>query len=93
MTVCSTVYHSVQAASLDGHYVAYCLNDVDKNWYEYDDSHVTRVSEPEVMSKEAYVLFYRKKTSDKTEQIREHVKELMRKPERVCITVLVPVHQ
>uniref|UniRef100_A0A915CVH0 ubiquitinyl hydrolase 1 n=1 Tax=Ditylenchus dipsaci TaxID=166011 RepID=A0A915CVH0_9BILA len=27
-----------------GHYIAYCRNDLDMNWYEYDDSIVTRVN-------------------------------------------------
>jgi ubiquitin carboxyl-terminal hydrolase 20/33 len=44
-----------------GHYVAYCLNEVEQQWYLFDDSYVTAVSEDEVKSKEAYVLFYRRK--------------------------------
>ncbi|CAD5234489.1 unnamed protein product [Bursaphelenchus xylophilus] len=56
----SVVSH--RGSSVDfGHYVAYCLNDVDGNWYEYDDSFVRQISEDEVLNCEAYVLFYQKR--------------------------------
>jgi len=51
----------------DGHYIAYCRSEFDQQWYEYDDSRVTQVSEIEVASKEAYVLLYRKKEELRTE--------------------------
>jgi len=44
-----------------GHYTAYCKNFVDKNWYEYDDSVVTKLNKSDIVSKAAYVLFYRRK--------------------------------
>ena len=43
-----------------GHYIAYCQNSQDFNWYEFNDSIVTEVSEREVLEKEAYILFYHK---------------------------------
>ncbi|KAI5298853.1 CSN-associated deubiquitinating enzyme Ubp12 [Ascosphaera atra] len=47
-----------------GHYTAFAKNFVDGNWYEYNDSHVTRVSdEGRVVSRAAYLLFYRRKSS------------------------------
>ncbi|CAD5229310.1 unnamed protein product [Bursaphelenchus okinawaensis] len=56
----SVVSH--RGSSVDfGHYVAYCLNDIDGNWYEYDDSFVRQVTEGEVLNCEAYVLFYRRR--------------------------------
>lgn len=46
-----------------GHYVAYCRNGYDGNWYEFDDAQVTRVSPQEVASQEPYVLFYERRNS------------------------------
>ena len=43
-----------------GHYTSYALNNIDQEWYEYDDSYVTKVEAATVMNAEAYVLFYRK---------------------------------
>ena len=43
-----------------GHYTAVCKN-IDGYWYEYDDSSCSRTSENEVITKAAYVLFYRRK--------------------------------
>lgn len=61
---------------LDGHYVAYCKNEFDKNWYEFDDSVVTRIDTLEVLDKEAYVLFYQKKISNATNDCRKKCKKL-----------------
>lgn len=52
-----------------GHYYAYCrdgYNDLD-NWFEYNDSSVTPVREEEVITKNAYVLIYRR--SDLTNEV------------------------
>ncbi|KAF7636196.1 Ubiquitin carboxyl-terminal hydrolase [Meloidogyne graminicola] len=46
-----------------GHYVAYCRNISDGNWYEFDDAQVTRVSPHEVANQEPYVLFYERRNS------------------------------
>jgi ubiquitin C-terminal hydrolase len=46
-----------------GHYIAYAKNYYDKNWYKFDDSSVNRISEKEIVCKDAYVLFYRKRNS------------------------------
>ncbi|CAB4473877.1 unnamed protein product [Rhizophagus irregularis] len=48
-----------------GHYIAYVKNPIDKNWYEYDDTFVTRKSEADISRLEAFVLFYHKKGSEK----------------------------
>ena len=42
-----------------GHYIAYCRNNLNNLWYEFDDQSVTEVSESTVQNAEAYVLFYR----------------------------------
>jgi len=44
-----------------GHYTALCKNSADSNWYHYDDSRVTKVSEGQVVNKNAYLLFYKRK--------------------------------
>lgn len=42
-----------------GHYIAYCQNVINGQWYEFDDQYVTEVHETVVQNVEAYVLFYR----------------------------------
>ncbi|KAJ2455884.1 hypothetical protein EV183_000500 [Coemansia sp. RSA 2336] len=43
-----------------GHYTAYARNPEDDKWYNFDDSHVSPVSDPEsVKTAAAYMLFYR----------------------------------
>lgn len=61
---------------LDGHYVAYCRNECDKNWYEFDDTIVTRVNPLEVMNRDSYVLFYQKKTLSSINDYRKKCKKL-----------------
>ena len=41
-----------------GHYTAYCRNHRDGRWYSYDDTQVHPISESEVVTKNAYMLFY-----------------------------------
>lgn len=47
-----------------GHYIACCKNAINNNWYEFDDSHVTYIEtsklESELISSDAYILFYKK---------------------------------
>ena len=43
-----------------GHYTAVCKNGDD--WYNYDDSHVSKTSANSCLSSAAYVLFYRRQT-------------------------------
>ncbi|KAL4398824.1 cysteine-type deubiquitinase [Malassezia pachydermatis] len=47
-----------------GHYTAFAKNPMDGHWYNYDDSSVRPVSDPQaVKSSAAYLLFYRRRTS------------------------------
>ncbi|KAN0061922.1 hypothetical protein ACQY0O_005917 [Thecaphora frezii] len=47
-----------------GHYTAYAKNPSDGKWYEFDDSSVRPVPDPEtVKSSSAYLLFYRRRTT------------------------------
>ncbi|XP_061118948.1 ubiquitin carboxyl-terminal hydrolase 20 isoform X1 [Conger conger] len=54
-----------------GHYIAYCQNVINGQWYEFDDQYVTEVHETVVQNSEAYVLFYRKSSE---ESVRERQK-------------------
>ncbi|KAF7655235.1 hypothetical protein LDENG_00058900 [Lucifuga dentata] len=65
----SVICHHGTAGS--GHYIAYCQNVINGQWYEFDDQYVTEVHETVVQNAEAYVLFYRK-TSE--ESVRERQK-------------------
>ncbi|XP_056148521.1 ubiquitin carboxyl-terminal hydrolase 33 isoform X2 [Lampris incognitus] len=58
----SVICHHGTASS--GHYIAYCRNDINNLWYEFDDQSVTEVSESCVQNAEAYVLFYKKSNED-----------------------------
>ena len=42
----------------NGHYTAFCKNPVDGNWYNYDDECVHSVTESQLVTNGAYLLFY-----------------------------------
>jgi ubiquitin carboxyl-terminal hydrolase 4/11/15 len=46
-----------------GHYTAYAKNFYDGNWYDYNDSSVSRRSAEGVVSTAAYLLFYRRRSA------------------------------
>ncbi|KAG9471061.1 hypothetical protein GDO78_015988 [Eleutherodactylus coqui] len=58
-----------------GHYISYCQNVINGQWYEFDDQYVTEVHETVVQNAEAYVLFYRK-SSEEAERERQKVVSL-----------------
>ena len=41
-----------------GHYTAYGFNALDQAWYLFDDSRVTRAEKTDIISPQAYMLFY-----------------------------------
>ncbi|XP_068613785.1 ubiquitin carboxyl-terminal hydrolase 31-like [Brachionichthys hirsutus] len=45
-----------------GHYTAYCKNSIDGQWYCFDDSEVSPVSDDDVCQQTAYILFYQRRT-------------------------------
>jgi len=49
-----------------GHYMSSTLDPIDNNWYNYNDAIVEGklISETEIVSKYAYVLYYRKRGKD-----------------------------
>ncbi|XP_066537340.1 ubiquitin carboxyl-terminal hydrolase 33 [Hoplias malabaricus] len=70
----SVICHHGTASS--GHYIAYCRNDLNQLWYEFDDQSVTEVSESCVQNAEAYVLFY-KKSNEEAQKERRKVTALL----------------
>ena len=45
-----------------GHYTAYAQNPLNKEWYDFDDSHVSKVRSPDdIIRESAYILFYRRR--------------------------------
>jgi hypothetical protein len=82
-----------------GHYTAYCKDPIDGYWYDCDDSKVNRLDE-KIITKAAYLLFYRKKTHgpdnflDSIEKGKLFVQEAMeaeqRKKESKVDDVIVP---
>lgn len=53
------LFFLIISAPAGGHYIAYCQNVINGQWYEFDDQYVTEVHETVVQNAEAYVLFYR----------------------------------
>ncbi|KAG0765019.1 hypothetical protein G6F33_006900 [Rhizopus arrhizus] len=50
-----------------GHYTAYAQNFEDKNWYNFDDSYVTKVDVSEIKTPAAYLLFYKRRRNEDQE--------------------------
>ncbi|CAG0918653.1 unnamed protein product [Notodromas monacha] len=46
-----------------GHYTAFCRNSSNGLWYCFDDQNVTKMDEKDVVTKDAYILFYQRKSS------------------------------
>ncbi|XP_019386776.1 PREDICTED: ubiquitin carboxyl-terminal hydrolase 33 isoform X1 [Crocodylus porosus] len=70
----SVICHHGTASS--GHYIAYCRNNLNNLWYEFDDQSVTEVTESTVQNTEAYVLFYRK-SSEEAQRERRRISSLL----------------
>ncbi|KAJ7463408.1 hypothetical protein B0H11DRAFT_2052838 [Mycena galericulata] len=47
-----------------GHYRAYALNHANNTWYHFDDSYVTAARPQEAVNANAYLLFYRRRTTE-----------------------------
>eukprot|EP01125_Pyxidicula_operculata_P014198 TRINITY_DN4721_c0_g1_i3.p1 TRINITY_DN4721_c0_g1~~TRINITY_DN4721_c0_g1_i3.p1 ORF type:complete len:380 (+),score=66.93 TRINITY_DN4721_c0_g1_i3:698-1837(+) len=50
-----------------GHYTASCLNTQTKEWYQYDDDRVSKIDENEIVSGNAYMLFYKRRDPSSNE--------------------------
>lgn len=44
-----------------GHYTAYAQNFYNKEWYNFDDSHVSKVTTKDIKTNAAYLLFYKRR--------------------------------
>jgi len=44
-----------------GHYYTYAKNSIDNQWYEYDDDKITKLNEDNIVTNNAYILFYKRK--------------------------------
>jgi ubiquitin carboxyl-terminal hydrolase 4/11/15 len=44
-----------------GHYTAIAKNHINGKWYDYNDSSVSEVRDDEIVSKAAYVLYYKRR--------------------------------
>jgi ubiquitin C-terminal hydrolase len=44
-----------------GHYISTIKNFDENQWYQYDDSHRTQISEDQIQKEAAYILFYVRK--------------------------------
>ena len=45
-----------------GHYTATCKNPTDGQWYNFDDINTSKVDENDVVTQDAYILFYQKQS-------------------------------
>ena len=43
-----------------GHYYAICKNYLDDNWYQYNDTHVNKLSEENILNYSPYLFFYKR---------------------------------
>lgn len=65
-----------------GHYTSFAQNFEDGNWYNFDDSHVTKVDVNDVKTTAAYLLFYKRRrplNQDPTRTVEEILKEAQEK--------------
>jgi len=58
-----------------GHYYAYCKNIYENKWFEFNDSCVSEINDNNIVSKSAYVIFYKKRNSKY-----KNIEELYNKP-------------
>ncbi|KAI9261956.1 hypothetical protein EDC94DRAFT_541251 [Helicostylum pulchrum] len=60
-----------------GHYTAYAQNFEDGNWYNFDDSHVSKVNAEAVKTNAAYLLFYkrRRQVTSETKDVETIIQE------------------
>ncbi|KAG0056278.1 Ubiquitin carboxyl-terminal hydrolase 33 [Gryganskiella cystojenkinii] len=62
-----------------GHYIGYAKHSMDGSWYEFDDTYVTRKAPADIAKMEAYILFYKRRSSHRDED-RVRIQKYMTKP-------------
>ncbi|KAI9481305.1 MAG: hypothetical protein EXX96DRAFT_210288 [Benjaminiella poitrasii] len=60
-----------------GHYTSFAQNFENGNWYNFDDSHASKVDISDVKTSAAYLLFYKRRRSDNEESTRS-VEEIIK---------------
>lgn len=58
---------------------------MDDNWYEFDDAVVTRLEIADILSKEAYVLFYQRQSSRSMDDIRIRVRQMLEENDKTKV--------
>lgn len=58
---------------------------MDDNWYEFDDTVVTRLETADILSKEAYVLFYQRQSSQNMDDIRIRVRQMLEENDKIKV--------
>jgi ubiquitin carboxyl-terminal hydrolase 4/11/15 len=58
-----------------GHYIAFAKNHISNRWFKFDDSSVYEISEGDLITSSAYVLFYRRRSNNP-----EEIEKLYNKP-------------
>ncbi|KAJ3292022.1 CSN-associated deubiquitinating enzyme Ubp12 [Rhizoclosmatium sp. JEL0117] len=57
-----------------GHYTAYAKNSLDETWYNFDDSHVSKLADANsVVTPAAYMLFYQRRTKRNPHKLNEMI--------------------
>ncbi|KAJ3106925.1 CSN-associated deubiquitinating enzyme Ubp12 [Physocladia obscura] len=56
-----------------GHYTAFAKNPIDQEWYNFDDSSVTKTSESNVVTSAAYMLFYQRRSKKSSHNLEEMI--------------------
>ncbi|KAJ3073631.1 CSN-associated deubiquitinating enzyme Ubp12 [Podochytrium sp. JEL0797] len=57
-----------------GHYTAYAKNSLDNVWYNFDDSHVSKIPDPNsVVTPAAYMLFYQRRSTSNKHNLAEMI--------------------
>jgi ubiquitin carboxyl-terminal hydrolase 4/11/15 len=62
-----------------GHYTAYGKNCIDGQWYDFNDSSVTSMSPDSLVSRSAYLLFYRRR--EDSDKVNSNSSEMLTKEE------------
>lgn len=80
----SVLVHHGQTSN-SGHYFCFVRNS-NNSWYLMDDSHVSQVSQDEVLRQKAYVLFY-VRTPDTASQQQQYQGYNKLAPKLVCLNI------
>ncbi|KAJ3097269.1 ubiquitin carboxyl-terminal hydrolase [Phlyctochytrium planicorne] len=63
-----------------GHYTAYAQNPIDRQWYNFDDSHVSKTEEESLKTEAAYLLFYQRRHTKNPVNLEQTLEEVKARP-------------